>query len=317
MAKNGFPYISYIFAQIVYNMSRHQDNDKSRPGSGRQGGYKKDSNSRGNAPIRKAPSKFATKPDAAKADAPKAPKSPKRPSNPDEIRLNRYISNSGMCSRRDADIYIQSGNVKVNGVVVTEMGHRVKLTDVVQFDGVNITPEKKEYVLLNKPKNFSTAGDDSPGSANVLDLVRGASKSNLLPVGRMDKTTTGLLLFTNDTEMVQKFTVPNQRSSKVYQVTLDKNLKFEDLEKIQKGLMIDDHKVFVEEVTYIEDQPKSEIGIKMKTSNVKVVRKIFEHLKYDVLKVDRVTFAGLTKKNLPRGDWRFLTEQEIINLKNA
>ncbi len=298
-------------------MSRHQDNDRSRPGSGRQGGYKKDSNSRGNAPIRKAPSKFATKPDAAKADAPKAPKSPKRPSNPDEIRLNRYISNSGMCSRRDADIYIQSGNVKVNGVVVTEMGHRVKLTDVVQFDGVNITPEKKEYVLLNKPKNFSTAGDDSPGSANVLDLVRGASKSNLLPVGRMDKTTTGLLLFTNDTEMVQKFTVPNQRSSKVYQVTLDKNLKFEDLEKIQKGLMIDDHKVFVEEITYIEDQPKSEIGIKMKTSNVKVVRKIFEHLKYDVLKVDRVTFAGLTKKNLPRGDWRFLTEQEIINLKNA
>ena len=298
-------------------MSRHQDNDKSRPGSGRQGGYKKDSNSRGNAPIRKAPSKFATKSDAAKADTPKAPKSPKRPSNPDEIRLNRYISNSGMCSRRDADIYIQSGNVKVNGVVVTEMGHRVKLTDVVQFDGVNITPEKKEYVLLNKPKNFSTAGDDSPGSANVLDLVRGASKANLLPVGRMDKTTTGLLLFTNDTEMVQKFTVPNQRSSKVYQVTLDKNLKFEDLEKIQKGLMIDDHKVFVEEITYIEDQPKSEIGIKMKTSNVKVVRKIFEHLKYDVLKVDRVTFAGLTKKNLPRGDWRFLTEQEIINLKNA
>ena len=120
-------------------MSRHQDNDKSRPGSGRQGGYKKDSNSRGNAPIRKAPSKFATKP-----DAPKAPKSPKRPSNPDEIRLNRYISNSGMCSRRDADIYIQSGNVKVNGVVVTEMGHRVKLTDVVQFDGVNITRQKRK-----------------------------------------------------------------------------------------------------------------------------------------------------------------------------
>lgn len=298
-------------------MSRHQDNDKSRPGSGRQGGYKKNSNSRGNAPIRKAPSKFATKPEAAKPEAPKAPKSPKRPSNPDEIRLNRYISNSGMCSRRDADIYIQSGNVKVNGEVITEMGYRVKLTDTVQFDGVNITPEKKEYILLNKPKNFSTAGDDSPGSANVLDLVRGASKANLMPVGRMDKTTTGLLLFTNDTEIVQKFTVPNQRSSKVYQVTLDKNLKFEDLEKIQKGLMIDDHKVYVEEITYIEDQPKSEIGIKMKTSNVKVVRKIFEHLKYDVLKVDRVTFAGLTKKNLPRGDWRFLTEQEIINLKNA
>ena len=298
-------------------MSRHQDSDKSHPGSGRQGGYKKNSNSRGNAPIRKAPSKFGSKPDASKPTGAKGPKSPKKPSNPDEIRLNRYISNSGVCSRRDADIYIQSGNVKVNGEVVTEMGYKVKLTDVVQFDGVTITPEKKEYILLNKPKNFSTSGDEEKGSTNVLDLVRNATKAKLQPVGRMDKTTTGLLLFTNDTEIIQKFTVPNQRSSKVYQVTLDKNLKFEDLERIQKGLTIEEHRVYVEEISYIEDQPKSEIGLKMKTSNVKIVRKIFEHLKYDVLKVDRVTFAGLTKKNLPRGDWRFLTEQEIINLKNA
>ena len=292
-------------------MSRHQDNDKSRPGSARQGGFKKASNSRGNAPVRKAPSKFGSKPDGPK------PNKPKQPSNPDEIRLNRYIANSGVCSRRDADIYIHSGNVKVNGEVVTEMGYKVKLTDVVQFDGVTITPEKKEYILLNKPKNFSTAGDEEKGATNVLDLVRNATKAKLQPVGRMDKTTTGLLLFTNDTEIVQKFTAPNQRSSKVYQVTLDKNLKFEDLERIQKGLTIEDHRVFVEEISYIEDQPKSEIGLKMKTSNVKIVRRIFEHLKYDVLKVDRVTFAGLTKKNLPRGDWRFLTEQEIINLKNA
>lgn len=298
-------------------MSRHQDSDKSHPGSGRQGGYKKNSNSRGNAPIRKAPSKFGSKPDASKPTGAKGPKSPKKPSNPDEIRLNRYISNSGVCSRRDADIYIQSGNVKVNGEVVTEMGYKVKLTDVVQFDGVNITPEKKEYILLNKPKNFSTSGDEEKGSANVLDLVRNATKAKLQPVGRMDKTTTGLLLFTNDNEIIQKFTAPNQRSSKVYQVTLDKNLKFEDLERIQKGLTIEEHRVYVEEISYIEDQPKSEIGLKMKTSNVKIVRRIFEHLKYDVLKVDRVTFAGLTKKNLPRGDWRFLTEQEIINLKNA
>lgn len=298
-------------------MSRHQDSDKSHPGSGRQGGYKKNSNSRGNAPIRKAPSKFGSKPDASKPTGAKGPKSPKKPSNPDEIRLNRYISNSGVCSRRDADIYIQSGNVKVNGEVVTEMGYKVKLTDVVQFDGVNITPEKKEYILLNKPKNFSTSGDEEKGSANVLDLVRNATKAKLQPVGRMDKTTTGLLLFTNDNEIIQKFTAPNQRSSKVYQVTLDKNLKFEDLERIQKGLTIEEHRVYVEDISYIEDQPKSEIGLKMKTSNVKIVRKIFEHLKYDVLKVDRVTFAGLTKKNLPRGDWRFLTEQEIINLKNA
>ena len=295
-------------------MSR-QGNDKSRPGSARQGGYKKDSNARGNAPIRKAPSKFASKPEAPK-EAPKAPKAPKRPSNPDEMRLNRYISNSGMCSRRDADIYIQSGNVKVNGVPVTEMGYKVKLTDVVQFDGVNITPEKKEYVLLNKPKNFSTAGDDAQGAANVLDLVRNATKSNLFPVGRMDKTTTGLLLFTNDTDIIRKYSEPNQKTSKLYQVTLDKNLRFEDLEKITAGLTIEGHKVYTEEVTYIENQPKSEIGIKMKTANIKVIRKIFEHLKYDVIKLDRVTFAGLTKKNLPRGNYRFLTEQEIINIRN-
>ena len=297
-------------------MSRHQGNDKSNPGSGRQGGFKKSSNSRGNAPIRKTPSKFTPKP-TDKSEAPKTPKTPKAPSNPDEMRLNKYISNSGMCSRRDADIYIQSGNVKVNGEVITEMGHKVKITDVVVFDGATITPGKKEYILLNKPKNFSTVGDDEKGDGNVLDLVRGATKANIQPIGRMDKTTTGLLLFTNDTDMVRKFTTPNQRSSKLYQVTLDKNLKFEDLEKITAGMTIDEHRVYVEEVSYIEDQPKSEIGIKMKTANVKIVRKIFEHLKYNVIKLDRVTFAGLTKKNLPRGNWRFLTEQEIINLKNS
>ena len=234
----------------------------------------------------------------------------------DEIRLNKYISNSGMCSRRDADIYIQSGNVKVNGEVITEMGYKVKPGDVVNFDGSVITPEKKEYILLNKPKGFTTSKDEDGNANNVLDLVRNASRAKLQPVGRMDKTTTGLLLFTNDTDMVRKFTTPNQRSSKVYQVTLDKNLKYEDLEKISSGLTIDNFRVFVEEISYIDDQPKSEIGLKMKTANVKVVRSIFEHLKYDVLKVDRVVFAGLTKKNLPRGNWRFLTDQEIINLKN-
>lgn len=233
----------------------------------------------------------------------------------DELRLNRYIANSGVCSRRDADIYIQSGNVKVNGEVITEMGYKVKLTDIVNFDGVTITPEKKVYILLNKPKNFSTEKNDT-GANNVINLVRMATSSKIEPVGRMDKTTTGLLLFTNDANIVTKFTAPNQRSTKLYQVSLDKNLKFEDLEKIQNGLHIDGHKVFVEEITYIEGQPKSEVGVKMKTANIKIVRTLFEQLKYDVLKLDRVMFAGLTKKNLPRGNWRFLTDQEIINLKN-
>ena len=150
-----------------------------------------------------------------------------------------------------------------------------------------------------------------------MDLVRNATKAKIQPVGRMDKTTTGLLLFTNDTDMIRKFTTPNQRSSKLYQVSLDKNLKYEDLEKIEKGITIDDYRIYVEEITYIENEPKSEVGVKMKTANVKIVRKIFEHFNYNVIKLDRVTFAGLTKKNLARGQWRFLTDQEIINLKNS
>ena len=221
-----------------------------------------------------------------------------------------------MCSRRDADIYISSGNVKVNGQVVTEMGYRVKLTDKVDFDGTTIIPEKKEYILLNKPKNFTTSGEDDKDMRNVMELVRIATKAKIQPIGRMDKNTTGLLIFTNDTDMVRKFSLPNQKSFKIYQVSLDKNLKYEDLEKIAGGVTLDGHKLFIDEVTYIEGEPKTEIGLKLRTQNVKVVRAIFEHYKYDVLKVDRVSFAGLTKKNLPRGNWRFLTEQEIINLKN-
>jgi 23S rRNA pseudouridine2605 synthase len=242
---------------------------------------------------------------------------PKRPKVKDEIRLNKYISNSGACSRRDADIYIQSGNVKVNGVPVIEMGYMVKPGDIVNFDGVVLTPEKKEYILLNKPKNFTTALDEGQEYRNVLELVRGSTNAKIAPIGRMDKNTTGLLLFTNDTDMIRKFTLPSQKSSKIYQVSLDKNLKFEDLEKINKGLVLDGHRVFVEEVTYIENEAKSEIGLKIRSSNVKVVRSIFEHFSYDVLRIDRVAFAGLTKKNLPRGNWRMLTEQEIINLKNV
>ncbi|UPQ77730.1 RNA-binding S4 domain-containing protein [Flavobacterium azooxidireducens] len=234
----------------------------------------------------------------------------------DDIRLNKYISNSGACSRRDADIYIQSGNVKVNGVVITEMGYQVKPGDVVNFDGSTIIPEKKEYILLNKPKNFTTSVEDDRDMRNVFELIKNSTQAKVQAIGRMDKNTTGLLLFTNDTDMIRKFSLPNQKSTKIYQVTLDKNLKFEDLEKISGGVSFDEHKLYVDEISYIEDQPKTEIGIKLRTPNVKVVRAIFEKFKYDVLKVDRVSFAGLTKKNLPRGNWRFLTEQEIINLKN-
>ena len=150
-----------------------------------------------------------------------------------------------------------------------------------------------------------------------MELVRGATNAKIQPIGRMDKNTTGLLVFTNDTDMVRKFSLPNQKSAKIYQVSLDKNLKYEDLEKISNGVTLDGHKLYVDEITYVENEPKTEIGLKIRTSNVKVVRAIFESHKYDVLKIDRVSFAGLTKKNLPRGNWRFLTEQEIINLKNV
>lgn len=267
------------------------------------------------------PKKTKTYTKAAEVPSNKVEKKPnptaKRPKAKDEIRLNKYISNSGVCSRRDADIYIQSGNVKVNGIAVTEMGYLVKPGDTVNFDGVTLTPEKKVYILLNKPKNFTTALDEGQEYRNVLELVKGSTTAKIAAVGRMDKNTTGLLLFTNDTDMIRKFTLPNQKSSKIYQVSLDKNLKFEDLEKINKGLVLDGHRVYVEDVSYIEGEPKSEIGLKLKTANIKVVRAIFEHFDYDVLKIDRVAFAGLTKKNLPRGNWRLLTEQEIINLKNV
>lgn len=252
------------------------------------------------------PSKIEKKPNQA----------PKRPKVKDEIRLNKYIANSGACSRRDADIYIQSGNVKVNNIPVTEMGYMVKPGDIINFDGAVLTPEKKEYILLNKPKNFTTALDEGQEHRNVMELVRGSTNSKIAAVGRMDKNTTGLLLFTNDTDMIRKFGLPNQKSSKIYQVSLDKNLKFEDLEKIAGGVTLDGHRLAIEEVSYIDKEPKTEIGLKIKTANVKVVRAIFENFDYDVLRIDRVSFAGLTKKNLPRGNWRFLTEQEIINLKN-
>lgn len=272
----------------------------------------------------KKPNTTSKKPSTPGGKSPSKKAAPKKPiqnratalSN-DDIRLNKYIANSGVCSRREADLYISSGNVKVNGEVVTEMGYKVKPGDVVNFDGVAVTPEKKVYVLLNKPKNFTTSAEESGDNRNVLDLVKNATKASLQPVGRMDKNTTGLLLLTNDTDMIRKFSLPAQKAPKIYQVSLDKNLKFEDLEKIASGVTLDGHRLFVDEISYIEDQPKTEIGIKLRTANVKVVRAIFESKEYDVLKVDRVSFAGLTKKNLPRGNWRFLTEQEIINLRNC
>lgn len=241
---------------------------------------------------------------------------PQKKSNPDEIRLNRYIANAGICSRREADTYIAAGNVTVNGKTVTEMGFKVKRSDDVRFDGKRLSLEKKEYVLLNKPKNFITTTSDEKGRRTVMELISSASNNRLLPVGRLDRNTTGLLLFTNDGDLTKKLTHPKHNVRKIYHVHLDKNLSLADLHKIGEGLELEDGPIAVDSISYIQGAPKREIGVEIHSGRNRIVRRIFEHLGYTVTKLDRVVFAGLTKKDLPRGHWRYLTEQEVINLKN-
>jgi 23S rRNA pseudouridine2605 synthase len=231
------------------------------------------------------------------------------------IRLNKYIANSGVCSRREADTYIEHGSVEVNGNLVTEMGYKVQADDVVRFDGTSITPEQKKYILLNKPKNYITTMDDDRGRKTVMDLVSNASKERIYPVGRLDRNTTGLLLFTNDGELAKKLTHPKHDVRKLYHASLDKKLELKDLEKLRGEVIIEGKKVFIDAVSYVDGQPKSEVGIEIHSGRNRIVRKIFEHLGYKVSKLDRVIFAELTKKNLPRGRWRELTNQELSNLQ--
>ena len=231
------------------------------------------------------------------------------------IRLNKYIANSGVCSRREADTYIEHGSVEVNGNLVTEMGYKVQPDDLVRFDGTSITPEQKKYILLNKPKNYITTMDDDRGRKTVMDLVSNASKERIYPVGRLDRNTTGLLLFTNDGELAKKLTHPKHDVRKLYHASLDKKLELKDLEKLRGEVIIEGKKVFIDAVSYVEGQPKSEVGIEIHSGRNRIVRKIFEHLGYKVSKLDRVIFAELTKRNLPRGRWRELTNQEVSNLQ--
>ncbi len=233
----------------------------------------------------------------------------------DEIRLNKYIANSGICSRREADKFIKSGSASVNGKIITEMGYKVKPDDEVRFDDALISPESKRYVLLNKPKNFITTMDDERGRKTVMELIQTATKERIYPVGRLDRGTTGLLLFTNDGEIAKKLTHPKHQVKKLYHVTLDKKLAMRDLQKISENFVLDGKMVFIDKVSYIENKPKNEIGIEIHSGRNRIVRRVFEHFDYNVIKLDRVIFAGLTKKNLSRGVWRHLTQQEINNLK--
>ncbi|MBQ4820864.1 pseudouridine synthase [Aquimarina sp. MMG016] len=244
----------------------------------------------------------------------KTANSPKKISDPDEIRLNKFVANSGVCSRREADLYIQTGSVWVNGKPVTEMGYKVKLTDEVKFDGRLITPEKKEYILLNKPKGFVTTTSPEK-TRTVMELVANASRARLKPVGRLERNTTGLLLFTNDVDLEKKLTHHKSGVRKIFHVELGRNLKFEDLQKIENGIKLKEGFIQVDEISYIEGASKNEIGIQLQSAKNNIIHKLFEHLNYDVIKLDRVIFGGLTKKDLPRGHWRVLTEQEVINLK--
>lgn len=236
-------------------------------------------------------------------------------SNPDEIRLNRYISNSGVCSRREADKLIESGEIKINGKVVTDLGTKVLKNDKVIYQDRVLDAEKKVYVLLNKPKDFITTTNDPDGRKTVLDLVSKAGDERIVPVGRLDRATTGLLLLTNDGDLAMKLTHPKNEISKVYEVTLDKPLTKADIKAIADTVELEDGPVPVADMVINTDDRRI-LGIEIHIGRNRIIRRLFEHLGYEVTKLDRVLFAGLTKKDLPRGKWRFLKESEVLALKN-
>lgn len=232
------------------------------------------------------------------------------------VRLNKFLANAGIASRRKCDELIQQGLVEVNGKVVKEMGHRIEASDKVTFKGKVVSPANFVYVLLNKPKDVITTTDDEKGRRTVLDLVSHATEERIYPVGRLDRNTTGLLLITNDGELAQKLSHPSNEVEKLYHVGLDKAISKEHFEAIVKGVTLEDGVVPVDELAYANPQDLREVGIKLHVGRNRVVRRLFEHLGYQVVKLDRVMYAGLTKKDLPRGKWRFLRKQEVIFLKH-
>lgn len=264
--------------------------------SGRQGGgERKKSYARGNAPIKK-----------------KMEKSPL--SNTEGIRLNKYIANSGVCSRREADMYIAAGNVTVNGKTITEMGYRVKLEDDVRFDGRRLNPEKPEYILLNKPAGFFVTGNPEKGGRTVMELISKATSAKVSPVGKLDNQAKGLLLFTNDGTLAKKLAKPKNGIRQIYQLTLNKNLSQEDLDTLKKGVYIEGSKIPITDASFIDQKPHNEVGIELYSIKEHIVTRIFKSLGYEIESLDRVVFGGLTKKDLPRGRHRNLTQQEVINL---
>ena len=261
------------------------------------------------------PFKPAGKPSGKPVSAKPISAKPTRQKSQDEgIRLNKYIANSGICSRREADSYITAGLVSINGVTVTELGTKVQPNDQVRFNGERIKNEQKVYILMNKPKDFVTTLSDPHAEKTVMHLVEGKCSARVYPVGRLDKATTGVLLLTNDGEMADKLTHPSFEKKKIYHVFLDKNLKSPDFQKILEGFNLEDGFIQADALSYI-DEDKSQVGIEIHSGRNRIVRRIFEHFGYKIKKLDRVYFAGLTKKNLRRGQWRFLTDIEVSMLK--
>ena len=231
-----------------------------------------------------------------------------------EVRLNRFVAQSGLCSRREADEFIAAGLVSVNGVIVTELGTKVWPTDVVKFNDERLQGEKNVYLVLNKPKGYVTTLEDDHAEKTVMELVQNACKERIYPVGRLDKNSLGLLLFTNDGDITRQLTHPSLRKKKIYEVTLDKALTRADFEQLAEGITLEDGDIFFDEISYIKDDKKS-VGVEIHSGRNRIVRRMFEHLGYKVTKLDRVYYAGLTKKNLKRGAWRFLTSDEVARLK--
>ncbi len=238
-------------------------------------------------------------------------------SQKNEVRLNKYLANSGLCSRREADKLILTGSVTVNGRKVTELGTKITPGDEVKYKGRKLIPEKNVYILMNKPKDVITSTEDPQGRKTVFSIIRSKPDERIYPVGRLDRMTTGVLLLTNDGDLTKKLTHPKYQKKKIYQVSLNKNLNRKDMEKIAEGITLDDGLIQSDSISYVDPDDKREIGIEIHSGRNRIIRRIFESLDYRVEKLDRVYFAGLTKKGLTRGKWRYLTDKEISVLKRG
>ena len=293
-----------------YNNNRQggYNNNQGGYNNNRQGGFKKQGPRQNQYGMPQGGRSFTPRPRRIEYEMP-------LPDPNEQIRLNKFMANAGLCSRREADEFIQQGLIKVNGNVVTELGTKISHSDVVEYDEKVVALESKCYILLNKPKDCVTTSDDPNGRLTVMDLVKGACDERIYPVGRLDRNTTGVLLLTNDGDLASKLTHPKYVKKKIYHVWTDKDIAEEDMQRIADGIELEDGPIHADAISYATDTDRNQAGIEIHSGRNRIVRRIFESLGYHVTKLDRVYFAGLTKKNLPRGRWRYLTQEEVNFLK--